>query len=195
MALPDYTSTGNADYRAYSYRQYRKTKPDDPMGRGTYRKYNKGYQPTQPNPTVTQDPGYQGQVTEPQYDNSHPFYDPNSNYAHTGYAYGQLPGWGNPGNDAANMWAEDNPDAYYYSVMNERGLGGMDARSQAAQGMYKDAMMGYKAAHTKNMELRLPQYLAGWDPNTALNQMSNEQLGIDESRFRGRDRWGMRGGL
>lgn len=94
-----------------------------------------------------------------------------------------------------NLWAGENPQAYYYSALNERGLGGLDARSQAAQGMYKDVALGYQAAHTRNMELQLPEYLQGWDPNSVLDQMSEEQLGINRSQFQGRDRWGMRGGM
>jgi hypothetical protein len=78
--------------------------------------------------------------------------------------------------------------------MNERGYGGLDARSQTAQKMYNEAQLGYQAAKTKNMELWFPEYLQGWDPSTAIEGMSDEQLGIDRARFAGhRDRWGMRG--
>lgn len=190
MALPDYSG--------YNYREYRQSQPRDQradmMGRRKFRNYKKNYVNPPVNPQLPpQDPGYQGPVSGPQTNNQHPFFDPNSNYAQTGRQYGALPG--GPGHSATNIYGTDvNPQGYYYAALNERGLGGLDARSQAAQGMYKDAALGYQAAKTRNMELWFPEYLEQWDVNSVLDQMSEEQLGIDRSRFTGRDRWGMRGG-
>lgn len=146
------------------------------------------------NYSLTQDPGYQGPVQGPANNMQHPFFDPNSNYAQTGRLYEGPPGNATPGNNAWNNFASENPEGYYYAVLNQKGLGGLDARSQVAQGMYRDAMRGYSAAHTKNQALFLPEYLEQWDPNAVLDMLSEEQLGIDRSRFAGRDRWGMRGG-
>jgi hypothetical protein len=191
MALPDYSN--------YSYRGYRAAQPKDQradmMNRRAFRRYKRDYQPEPVNPQLpAQHPGFQGTVTSPQTSSQHPFFDPNSNYAQTGRQYGRLPG--GPGSSAVNIYGTDvNPEGYYYATLNERGLGGLDARSQAAQGMYRDAALGYQAAKTRNMELWFPEYLEQWNPSQVLDQMSNEQLGIDDSRFQGRDRWGMRGGL
>jgi hypothetical protein len=92
-------------------------------------------------------------------------------------------------------WANDNPEAYYYYVMNQKGLGGLDARSQMGQSMFRDAQRGYGAAKMNNMALWWPEYLEQWDVNAALDQMSQSQMGIDVSNYGGgRDRWGMRGG-
>lgn len=196
MALPDYSS-GN-DYSSYNYNQYRQSTPKnqraDMMTRKGFKKYKKGYQAPPVNPQVPpQSPGYQGPVQGPQTSPQHPFFDPNSNYAQTGRQYGTLQG--GPGNSALNNYGTDvNPQGYYLAQLNQRGLGGLDAKSQAAQGMYKDAALGYQAAKTKNMELWFPEYLEQWDPQNVIDQMSDEQLGIDRSRFQGRDRWGMRGG-
>src|SRR5436190_12859458 len=85
----------------------------------------------------------------------HPFFDPGSNYQVPGQPYAQnaLPGAGQPGQNAFNIWATDNsPEGYYYSQLSARGLGGMNARGKAAQGLYGQYARGYQAAKTKNME-------------------------------------------
>jgi hypothetical protein len=145
-------------------------------------------------PPLTQSPGYQGQWNPPANNARHPFFDPRSNYGQPGRQWGQLPGAGQPGNNPWNNYGTDNPEGYYYAFLNERGLGGFDARSQVAQGMFRDVARGYEAAKMRNMELWFPEYLEQWDPNDVLDLLSEEQLGIDRSRFGGRDRWGMRGG-
>jgi hypothetical protein len=150
--------------------------------------------PTTTQPPLTQDPGYQGPWNPPANNADHPFFDPGSNYGQPGRQWGQLPGAGQPGNNPWNNYGTDNPEGYYYAFLNERGLGGFDARSQVAQGMFRDVARGYEAAKMRNMELWFPEYLEQWDPNDVLDLLSEEQLGIDRSRFGGRDRWGMRGG-
>jgi hypothetical protein len=142
---------------------------------------------------LPQPTGFQGQVVSPQVSNDHPFFDPNSNYAKQGWQFEQFPGMGDPGNNTFNMWAEENPEAYYYGILNQRGLGGYDAKSQMAQSMFRDAQRAYGAAKMKNAALRWPQFLSMWSPEQAIDLLSNEQLGIDESRFVSRDRWGLRG--
>lgn len=212
MALPNYTSrhqirNQNPDWRSrrvnnvWDRQQARQTATTP----GAAAPPTAAPQPaTQPAPTeesgpaanygLTQDPGYQGPVQAPANNMQHPFFDPNSNYAQTGRQYEVLPGMGQPGNNAFNNYGTDNPEGYYYSVLNQKGLGGFDARSQVAQGMFRDAARGYEAAKMKNMALWFPEYLEQWDPNAVLDMLSEEQLGIDRSRFAGRDRWGMRGG-
>jgi hypothetical protein len=122
--------------------------------------------------------------------NAHPFFDPNADY-------GTNPGQQQalqPGSAVFNTWAtEESPEGYYYALMNEQGFGGLDAKSQAAQGLYRDYARGYQAAKTKNQELWFPQYMQMQDPRQQIALMSNEQLGIDETRYAGRDRWSMRG--
>ena len=191
MALPDYTGQKWSTYK----HQYTGPKPNDRLRRDYCQAKRSYISPQTTTPTLPpQHPGYQGPVQGPQTNSQHPFFDPNSNYAQTGRQYGQLPG--GPGSSAINIYGTDvNPEGYYYATLNERGLGGLDARSQAAQGMYRDAALGYQAAKTKNMELWFPEYLEQWNPENVLNQMSNTQLGIDDSRIQGRDRWGMRGGM
>lgn len=132
---------------------------------------------------------YAGPYTTPTYTQDHPFYDPNSTYWQPGqpnpYAL-------QPGSEEERAWSNQNPQSYYYAMLNRRGLGGFDANSQTAQSMYRDAMAGYSAAQMKNMELDVSDYLDEWDVEDILRNMTSEQRGINTNQFRGRNRWGMR---
>lgn len=117
----------------------------------------------------------------------HPFFDPNSQY----------PGAMNSdlltrNQTAMDVYADQNPAAYFYWNLGQQGLTGMDANSQAAQDMYRDAMAGYEAARINNFELKLPEYLRGINFKDLLAQMTYEQRGIQPQQFGGRNRWGMR---
>lgn len=125
----------------------------------------------------------------------HPFFDPNSNYQVPGQQgwQGGLPGAGQPGQNAFNTWAtNESPQGYFFGEVSKRGYGGLDARSQAAQGLYGKYSQGYQAAKGKNMELYFPDYMNMQDLDYAVNSMSDEQLGIDRKRFAGNRRWGLR---
>lgn len=123
--------------------------------------------------------------TLPSSTEGHPFFDPNSSY----------PGAANSNFLQANpraldIYAQQNPAAYYYWWLGQQGLGGFDARSTMAQDMYRDAMAGYEAARINNFELQLPEYLRGVDFKSLMNQMTYDQLGINSDDYR--NRWGMR---
>lgn len=144
-----------------------------------------GTQPDQPSQPTGPAP-YSGPAEQ-----CNPFFDPNCNYKTPGQPYAQtpLPGAGQPGQNAFNIWASDkDPEGYYYSQVASKGLGGLDARSKAAQGLYGQYARGYQAAKTKNMELMFPDYMNMQDIESQIRLMSDEQLGIDRERYSGNDR-------
>lgn len=151
--------------------------------------------PTTTSPGWGYPPGFNPGSNPPNYDNTHPFFDPNGNYTNPNLPYyqGPLPGYGEPGNNAFNIWATDvSPQGFYFSVLGQLGLGGLDARSQAAQGLYGKYAQGFQAARTKNMELYFPEYLSPESIQHQVNMMSDQQLGIDHGSSFNR-RYGLRG--
>lgn len=135
-------------------------------------------------------PGFQGSYVAPDNSYEHPFYTPNATYARPGELHYQLP----QGSKLQEIAIEQNPAGGYYGWAAHQGYGGMDAKSQAVQGMYKDFATGYEAAKLyNNFEGNWQDYMDMQDIPHLLEQMTNAQLGIDQSQFRGRDRWSLRG--
>lgn len=205
MALPDYTN-----YSQRSVRQDRRDARQDnrQQNRAVVRdrrrdRRNKGlgqgqYPATTPSasPATYAQPssGYQGVYTPPANNAQHPFFDPNATQAQQGDQYGGQQ-WLQPGSPGYNMYGTLNPAAYYTNYLGNRNLGGLDARSQTAQGMYRDWAAGYEAAKFQNPELLFPDFMEMQNIPNLLEQMSEEQIGIDRGRYAGyRDRWGFRGG-
>lgn len=191
MALPNYESTGQPfSFQAAGYNQHQwRDLPRQRRGR-IRRGWGGPPQPQQEQGgQQPQFPYTYGQPVNPSSDLSgHPFFDPNSNYAANGRSYGFA-----PNSTAYQGYAtEKTPEGYYFGLLNERGLGGFDARSQAAQSMYGDYARGYQAAKLKNMELWWPEFMQGQNIQGTLDLMSNDQLGIDNSNIQGRDRWSFR---
>jgi hypothetical protein len=164
------------------------------------------YDPATPEPAAPapnfEDPFYGSGYTQNYGPSSdiinHPFYDPNSTYLLGGERGQRQTSWdsvGGPASLAYQNYATQNPEAYYLAQMGKLGLGGQDARSQTAQGLYRDYWGGYQAAKASGtMDIWWPEYMAGQDVQGTLRMMSNEQLGIDDTRYNARTRWGMRGG-
>lgn len=149
-----------------------------------------------PDPIVSTQTGYTGTVGASTDVVNHPFYDPNNNYRLGGVRGTTQTPWNDQtkGSLSYMNYATQNPEAYYYGLMNQMGYGGVDAKSQAAQGMYRDYARGYEAAKAMGtQDLWFPEFMGGQDVRGTINMMSNEQLGIDESRYNSRTRWGMRG--
>jgi hypothetical protein len=195
MALPDYRYKPKLDQKYPNYKDYasQHTGPKA-LSRQAFRGHTRQPKPAAP---VTPDPAdpviYSptAPTPDPNRDlSAHPFFDPNANYAthptqNQSFPEGSLP---------YNIWAtEKSPEGYYYGVMNDRGFGGLDAKSQAAQGMYRDYARGYQAAKMKNAELWFPEYMGMQDVAANVRNLSNRQLGIDENLYAGRDRWSLRG--
>jgi hypothetical protein len=124
----------------------------------------------------------------------HPFYDPNSSYWQNGTGQPTPSNlFGQANTELQRQYSNQNPEGYYMYWLGQQGLGGLDARSQAAQSMYRDAMSGYGAAKVNNAELDLADYLRMWDVQRLLSEMSYDQLGMGgTSQIGGRNRWGMR---
>lgn len=194
MALPDYSGAMTRNQiqrqRKKENRQQRRTKR---ATAGAVPTPNPVVQPQtgqQEDYTLNTGTGYQG-VYQPQSGGlDHPFYDPNASYAKEGDEYFRP-----QGNSALERTMYDNdPAGYYYGQLNRMGYGGMDAKSQAAQGLYKQYQLGYSTARTNNnWNLHWDQYLAEQDIQNQIEMMSDEDLGIDRSRYGGRDRWQLRG--
>jgi hypothetical protein len=135
-------------------------------------------------------PGYQGPYTPPANSQSHPFYDPNATYARQGGQHYQL----QEGSDLHTRYGDQNPQSAYISHLGKLGLGGMDARSQAAQGMYRDFAGGFEASKlNNNFEGHWGDFLAMQDIPGLLERMSSEQIGLDTTQYGGRGRWSLRG--
>jgi hypothetical protein len=136
--------------------------------------------------------GYAGPQTPPSNSGQHPFFDPNAAYTKPGDPFYQFPEDSQPYNLYATNEA---PEGWYYAHLNNQGLGGLDARSQAAQGMYRDFALAYQAAKaTGNLELWWPQFMKQQNIQGLIEGMSHDQLGIDEGAYRGRgERWALRG--
>lgn len=129
----------------------------------------------------------------PQYTDDHPFFDPNSSYWQSGVGQSNPSGiFNQPNTELWRQWSNTNPEGFYYGMLNQQGLGGLDARSQTAQGLYREAMTGYQAAKQNNAELDVADYLRNFDVQGILRRMTNEQIGIDTPRYRARNRWGQR---
>lgn len=134
--------------------------------------------------------GYQGPYTAPANTTNHPFYDPNATYTNQGGQHHQL----QQGSDMYRMAAEHDPEGMYLGHLGRQGLGGLDARSLAAQGMYREFAGGYRAAKlNNNFEGNWADFVGQQDIGKLLDRMSSEQLGIDTTQYGGRTRWGMRG--
>jgi hypothetical protein len=200
MALPDYTDLGRRSKQ--DRRQGRReTRQDRRQSRRTNRRgdnlprarYNQT--PAAPSADYSQpNSGYTGVYTPPRNDAAHPFFDPQASQANVGDQYGGQQ-WLQPGSSGYNMYGTQNPAAYYYMSMGQQGLGGLDARSQTAQGMYRDFAAGYEAAKFQNPELLYPDFMEQQNVPGLLDQMSEEQIGIDRRRYQDRSRWGFRGGI
>lgn len=128
---------------------------------------------------------------------TNPFFDPASNYISPG-TQGNVVNFfdtaGQPGSTMGNIYGtEESPEGYYYAVLNQRGLGGFDARSRAAQSMYGDYARGYQSAKMMNSELWFPQYMGMQDIPSMIQMLSDEQLGINREQFNGPVNWTLRG--
>lgn len=205
MALPSYTDQGIYDPlnagmgRNQIQHQRQRDRRQDRRARRRDRRNAGPVAPPSPVPPTTPfEPqnygGYEGPVTAPVTSSAHPFFDPNSNYATTG---GSKPYTmpGGPGSTPLNIWGtNESPEGYYYGAMNQRGYGGLDAKSQAVQSMYGDVARGYQAAKGfGNFEMWFPEFVNQWDPTSVIESMSEEQLGIDSNRYRTDYMWGLRG--
>lgn len=203
MALPDYSGGGvyaDEKNRNQMQRQRQRERNQYQRTKRRSRRQNRGGPAAAPAaPTVTpmeyeQPAGYSGPVTAPVQSTQHPFFDPNSNYATPGGSQPyQMPA--GPGSTPQNIWGtNESPEGYYYGVMNQRGYGGMDARSQTAQGMYGDVARAYQAAKGfGNFNMWFPEFVQQWDPTQVIEGMSDEQLGIDTNRYQTDYMWGLRG--
>lgn len=190
MALPNYNYDQYGDsfnFRGYGFNRNRWRD----MSKNRRQRIRSRWQPQQPEQPEPQPATYTPQPIGRNPDvSNHPFFNPNVNYTTDPSRQQSL----TPGSLAYFNYATDvSPEGYYYGILNERGMGGTDARSQSALGMFRDYARGYQAAKMKNKDLWFPQYMEGQDIEGTLSAQSNEALGIDDRRFQGRDRWGMRG--
>ena len=202
MALPDYTST--TGFARPSARERHKARNILQRDRRQERRQDRrqGGKTTYPASTPTAQPtsyaqpqsGYNGVYTPPANSGSHPFFDPQASQANTGDQAGGSQ-WLQPGSQGYNLYGTLNPAAYYTNRLGHLGLGGLDARSQTAQGMYRDWAAGYEAAKFQNPELLFPDFMEMQNIPGLLDQMSEEQIGIDRGRYQDRSRWGFRGGI
>lgn len=141
--------------------------------------------------------GYTGTVPGTSDYANHPFFDPNSQYLVPGVR-GDLQNPSKVRSDLSNVVGQqygtvENPEGYYLALMNKLGLGGLDARSQTAQGLYKDYQGGYAAAQFTTPNLFFPEYMGGQNVQGLIGNMSYNQTGIDPQQWSDRTRWGMRG--
>lgn len=139
--------------------------------------------------TDNQGQGFQGNYISPDNSYEHPFYTPGASYARPGENFYNI-----NGTDLQKNYIEQNPAAGYYGWAANGGYGGLDAKSQAVQGMYKDFATGYEAAKAyNNFEGNFQSFLNQQNVPQLLEQMTSDQIGIDRSRFNARDRWSQRG--
>jgi hypothetical protein len=188
MALPDYSQ-----YQNYKpYRQAYTGPKNEMLSRKQFRKGRDAYTPAAPEPPPSQSIFQPSIAPTPSANrdlSAHPFFDPNANYR-TSTAMQNF----EPGSLPYNIYStEQSPEGYYYNIMNQQGFGGLDAKSQAAQGMYRDYARGYQAAKLQNNDLWFPEYMGMQDVGANVRNLSNRQLGIDENLYAGRDRWSLRG--
>lgn len=193
MALPDYSGINFVDTPTYkSYKQWYEGPKKQILSLKQFKKGKKNYKPpAQEGPVLSVTSPTSQPSNSPGRDYSaHPFFDPNANYSTRPGSQQAL----TPGTTPYNYYAsEESPEGYYYSIMNQQGFGGMDARSLAAQGMYRDYARGYQAAKLQNHDLWFPEYMGMQDVAGTVRNLSNRQLGIDEGLYGGRDRWSLRG--
>ena len=193
MGLPDYNydrypNAFNRRGYGFSQRDWRD------MNRPRRQRIRNAWEPQQaPEPDATIPIAYEstppGQNPDRDY-SAHPFFDPNASYITNPNRSQAVP----PGSPAFNTYATENsPEGYYYGLLNQQGFGGLDAKSQAAQGMYRDYARGYQAAKLQNHDLWFPEFMGTQDIQANVRNMSNRQLGIDENLYGGRDRWSLRG--
>lgn len=108
-------------------------------------------------------------------------YDPHSNY---GYRPIQGP-WAKANSYfdtyAGGLDIEQHPQDYFTHVLGTQGLGGSDARSNAARGMYGRVSDAYGAARLRNNALTWRKFLGGVDLNTMLNGMTPAAMGTPRS--------------
>lgn len=131
------------------------------------------------------------EYTAPRNSEPHPFYDPQATYANPGVPRHRL----TPGSSEYNMWGtEESPEGYYYGILAQKGLGGTDSRSLAAQGMYGDISRGYQAARAhSNTNLFFPEFVEMQNIPRLVAQMSDEALGFDRARYQNQYNWTLRG--
>lgn len=124
----------------------------------------------------------------PDYSKGSGFYDPGNSY--NGTNNGQLLS----GSPLYNNYGTDiDPQAAYNTKLTQMGLGGMGTRARTAQSLYKKFQEGYgQAKLNKNFELFFPEYLDTVNINKVMGSMSHEAQGLDDNRYAGRYRWGMR---
>ena len=83
--------------------------------------------------------------------NANPIYDPNASYGGT-QAWRQT--------DFVKKYLDPQiPEGVFTAFLGERGLGGNDAMSTWAQGLYGKSLAGYKAAMRANPNLTFRDYL------------------------------------
>ncbi len=114
------------------------------------------------------------------------FYDPSNPYK--GRQNAQMP------SAMYNYYGtEEDPQAAYNTRLTQAGLGGFGGRAKVAQSLYPKVAQGYgQAKLNKNFELFFPEYLDTVNMDRIMGSMSHEQQGLDDKRYQGRYRWGMR---
>lgn len=127
-----------------------------------------------------------------------PFFDPGSTYVPQGSQGNTVNWWNSAGSPnpitPGNQYAEENPEAYYYYLLNQQGLGGLDAKSRAAQSMFSDFARGYQSAKGLNSELHWAQYANKQNIPNLIQLLSDDQLGIDRGQTSGGPiNWTLRG--
>lgn len=147
-------------------------------------------------PPLLPTPGAGTALPQGNFDN--PFFDPRSNYIPAGSQGANVNFFGSAGDPnpttMGNIYGTtESPEGYYYAVLNQQGLGGLDARSRAAQSMYGDYSRGYQAAKMFNSELMFPQFMQMQNVPGLVQMLSDEQLGIDRNQYRGALNWTLRG--
>lgn len=212
MALPNYGASDSASQylsRNQIQRQRRQERRQNKRQRQKVKKITSGWGPPEEDPGYTDGPvaggstpvddnyseavnypGFQGQYVAPENSYEHPFYSPGATYARPGELHYQVP----QNSQLQQTYIEQNPAAGYYGWAANNGYGGLDARSQTVQGMYKDFATAYEASKAyNNFEGNWQDFMDMQDVPHLLEQMTNQQMGIDNSQFRGRDRWSLRG--
>lgn len=207
MALPDYSSSSSASFGVPQSRgQVRRDRRQDRRANRRARNATSPYTQDSPESSYNdqsaygtgdaesvysngQGAGFQGSYVAPDNSYEHPFYTPNATYARQGENYNNI-----NGTDLQRNYIDANPAGGYYGWAGQQGYGGLDARSQTVQGMYKDFATGFEAAKAyNNFEGNFQSYLGQQDVPHLLEQMTSQQIGIDRSKFNGRDRWSQRG--
>lgn len=116
------------------------------------------------------------------------FYDPSNPYR--GSANFQVP----TGSPMYNSYGtEQDARSVYNTKLNQMGYGGFGGKARTAQALFPKVQEGYGMAKlNKNFELWFPEYLDTVNINKVMGSMSHEAQGLDDNRYAGRYRWGMR---